>query len=254
MDTHRQIEPVATLKYIVYFGMTPRALPNECLYTVLGVDKVAEDVEIKKAYRKLALKWHPDKNPTDKEKAEQKFKQIAQAYEILSDSKRRAEYDNRIALRQNRRRPTSNNSTPQSPFFANHSFRSPFDVFREFFGDPFKDYSNEDFRTSFSPFCDDDDSPLPRRQRFARNIFSYSFDTPFDKDENDCAFSSVIRFSSNNEPGKNAKKTTTSTKVIDGKKITTKKTEDNGDETIEILEDGILKSRLINGSPVEIAA
>ena len=67
-------------------------------------------------------------------------------------------------------------------------------------------------------------------------------------------FSSVIRFASNCEPGKNAKKTTTSMKVIDGKKIVTKKTEDNGEETIEILEDGILKSRLINGTPVEIAA
>ena len=43
-------------------------------------------------------------------------------------------------------------------------------------------------------------------------------------------------------------------KVIDGKKVVTKKTEDNGDETVEILEDGILKSRRINGTPVEIAA
>lgn len=67
-------------------------------------------------------------------------------------------------------------------------------------------------------------------------------------------FSSVIRFSSSDEPGKNARKTTTSMKVIDGKKVVTKRTEDNGDETIEILEDGILKSRRINGAPVEIAA
>uniref|UniRef100_A0AC34Q3L4 J domain-containing protein n=1 Tax=Panagrolaimus sp. JU765 TaxID=591449 RepID=A0AC34Q3L4_9BILA len=230
--------------------MTPKAI--DCLYSVLGVDKTADDVEIKKAYRKLALKWHPDKNPDDKEKAERKFKQIAQAYEVLSDSKRRADYDSRLVYRQNRRK--SNCNSPQSPFFAASSFRSPFDIFREFFGDPFKEFGCDEFKTSFSPFFDDDDSPLHRRQRFARNIFSYSFDSPFDKDENDCEFSSVIRFSSSDEPGKNARKTTTSMKVIDGKKVVTKRTEDNGDETIEILEDGILKSRRINGTPVEIAA
>ncbi|KAE9552940.1 hypothetical protein FO519_003854 [Halicephalobus sp. NKZ332] len=203
-------------------------------------------------YRKLALKWHPDKNPTDQEKAEQKFKQIAQAYEVLSDSKRRGEYDARVAHRQQRRKSTC--SSPQSPFFTSTSFRSPFDIFREFFGDPFKDFGTDDYKTSFSPFFDDDDSPLPRRQRFARNIFSYSFDNPFDKDENDCEFSSIIRFSSSGEPGKNARKTTTSMKLVDGKKVVTKKTEDNGEEVIDILEDGILKSRRINGTPVEIAA
>ena len=234
--------------------MTPRAVCGDCFYTVLGVDKSADDIEIKKAYRKLALKWHPDKNENqEKEKAEKKFKQIAQAYEVLSDSKRRADYDNRLAYRQTHRRSTS--SSPNSPFFAANSFRSPFDIFREFFGDPFKDFPNENFKTSFSPFYDDDDSPLPRRNRFSRNIFSYSFDTSFEKDENDCEFSSVIRFSSSCEPGKNAKKTTTSMKVIDGKKILTKKTEmPNGEETVEILEDGVLKSRLVNGSPVEVAA
>jgi curved DNA-binding protein CbpA len=232
--------------------MTPKAVCGDCFYTVLGVDKNADDIEIKKAYRKLALKNHPDKHQTEKEKAEKKFKQIAQAYEVLSDPKRRADYDNRLTYRQTHRRSTS--SSPNSPFFAASNFRSPFDIFREFFGDPFRDFPNENFKTTFSPFYDDDDSPLPRRNRFSRNIFSYSFDTSFEKDENDCEFSSVIRFSPSGEPGKNAKKTTTSMKIIDGKKIVTKKTEDNGEETIEILEDGILKSRHVNGSPVEIAA
>ncbi|MFH4979874.1 hypothetical protein AB6A40_006583 [Gnathostoma spinigerum] len=62
------------------------------------------------------------------------------------------------------------------------------------------------------------------------------------------SFSSVIRFSTT-EPGKNAsaRKTTTSTKFVDGKKVVTKKTEDNGAETVEVLENGVLKSRTING-------
>lgn len=61
-------------------------------YEVLGVGKNASDDEIKKAYRKLAVKYHPDKNPGDKE-AEEKFKEISEAHEILSDKQKRARYD-----------------------------------------------------------------------------------------------------------------------------------------------------------------
>jgi molecular chaperone DnaJ len=61
-------------------------------YEILGVAKNADDAEIKKAYRKLALKYHPDKNPDDTS-AEEKFKEAAEAYEILSDSQKRAQYD-----------------------------------------------------------------------------------------------------------------------------------------------------------------
>jgi molecular chaperone DnaJ len=61
-------------------------------YEVLGVSKNADEAEIKKAYRKLALKYHPDKNPDDPT-AEDKFKEAAEAYEVLSDSNKRAQYD-----------------------------------------------------------------------------------------------------------------------------------------------------------------
>ncbi|MFC2412148.1 MAG: DnaJ domain-containing protein, partial [Bacteroides sp.] len=61
-------------------------------YEVLGVEKNATAEEIKKAYRQCALKYHPDRNPGDKA-AEEKFKEAAEAYEVLSDEQKRARYD-----------------------------------------------------------------------------------------------------------------------------------------------------------------
>ena len=61
-------------------------------YEILGVTKSANDDEIKKAYRKLAIKYHPDKNPDDKA-AEEKFKEAAEAYEVLSNAEKRQRYN-----------------------------------------------------------------------------------------------------------------------------------------------------------------
>jgi len=61
-------------------------------YQILGVDRKADEKEIKRAYRKLALKYHPDKNPGDKQ-AEEKFKELNEAYEVLGDAEKRAKYD-----------------------------------------------------------------------------------------------------------------------------------------------------------------
>jgi len=53
-------------------------------YKILQVDKTAKDDDLKKSYRKLAMKWHPDKNPNNKKEAEAKFKQISEAYDVCT--------------------------------------------------------------------------------------------------------------------------------------------------------------------------
>lgn len=62
-------------------------------YQVLGVDRDATLVEIRRAFRKLAFRYHPDHNPNDANQAEEKFKEINEAYEVLSDEVRRIKYD-----------------------------------------------------------------------------------------------------------------------------------------------------------------
>src|ERR1700682_1725427 len=67
-------------------------MPKRDYYSTLGINREASDEEIKKAYRKLAMKHHPDRNPDDKA-SEDKFKDAKEAYEVLSDAKKRAAYD-----------------------------------------------------------------------------------------------------------------------------------------------------------------
>ena len=62
-------------------------------YEILGVSKDASQDEIKKAYRKMAKKWHPDANPDNRKEAEEKFKDIGEAYSVLSDENKRRNYD-----------------------------------------------------------------------------------------------------------------------------------------------------------------
>ena len=64
-------------------------MENTKFYDILGVSKTASDSEIKKAYKKQALKWHPDKNKDNSEYAEKKFKEVGFAYRVLSDPKKR---------------------------------------------------------------------------------------------------------------------------------------------------------------------
>ena len=101
---------------------------KEDFYKLLGVEKNASDAEIKASYRKMAMKFHPDRNKDDPEKAEVKFKQIKEAYEILSDPKKRAAYD------QFGHAGVDNSMGGRGGFSGAESFS---DVFGDVFGDIF---------------------------------------------------------------------------------------------------------------------
>src|SRR5580658_824650 len=85
-------------------------------YELLGVDRKAPQKEIRQAYRRLARKYHPDLNPGDKS-AEEKFKQVQEAYDVLSDAKKRQEYDQFGFESDRRTAPTQQDPGPNAQHF-----------------------------------------------------------------------------------------------------------------------------------------
>lgn len=119
-------------------------------YDILGVNKTASQDEIKKAYRKQALEWHPDRHKDNKEAAEKRFKEINEAYQILSDTKKRSSYDQfgHAAFAPGGGTASGNPFAGGNPFggfqytystsgqnpSGNFDFGDPFDIFEQFFG------------------------------------------------------------------------------------------------------------------------
>jgi DnaJ homolog subfamily B member 6 len=189
---------------------------KEDLYKVLGVSESAQEDEIKKAYKKLAIKWHPDKNKDNKEESEAKFKEISHAYSILGDKDKRKEYDNM-------RKGGWSSNNGQGYNFSN-------------FGSFFHDEKGFDFY-----------------DKMFKNFFKSDFGdfSAFDKDDD--FFSS--NFSSNFGSG-NATSTRTVTTIINGKKVTkTEKTytDSEGKRVTEVTEttgDGKTSTKKMIGEQV----
>lgn len=127
-------------------------MAEKSYYDILGIPSTATPAEIKSAYRKLALRWHPDKNPDNKTTAEKMFQTISEAYEVLSDEEARAKYDRygKRGLQGGVEPPRPSGGTRAHSAHAHANpfhFHDPRDVFKDFFGtsDPFAD-----FHTNFS--------------------------------------------------------------------------------------------------------
>ncbi|XP_074857700.1 dnaJ homolog subfamily B member 2-like [Carettochelys insculpta] len=207
-------------------------------YEALGVPSSASSDDIKKAYRKAALKWHPDKNPENKEHAERKFKEIAEAYEVLSDKSKRELYDRYGKDGLSGAGTGDLRGGAGAPGFT-FTFRGADEVFREFFGgrDPFAEFFDD-----VGLFSELQAGGTRGRGQggpsVAYSFCSYSFPEPPD------FFSSS--FSPGAEPGVGFRSVSTSTTFVNGKRITTRRVVEDGQERVEVEEDGELKATEVN--------
>jgi len=222
-------------------------------YKTLDVSKSATETEIKKAYKKLALKWHPDKNPDNLEEANKRFKEISEAYEVLSDERKRRVYDQYGKdglLGQNDRHHRTRRHDYDDLDFG-FVFRSPDEVFREFFG-------TNHFDLFFGPSSD----ILSSNRRGGGHRHSHPQNTTvmnpfmglmddFFQNGSGNGFSSFSTFSNGGFGGGGGggatKRTSTSTTFFNGKKIMTKRIYENGKETVMSYENDVLKSKTVNG-------
>ncbi|NXW44211.1 DNJB8 protein, partial [Nyctiprogne leucopyga] len=205
-------------------------------YKVLGLQKSASQDDVKKSYRKLALKWHPDKNPSNKEEAEKKFKAVAEAYEVLSDPEKRSLYDRTVLSRSHTGTSATRGHT--GSFDYPDVFQDVKENFRkaneEAFWDPFDIGNNSENwqrtsrrQKSFSWFSDFMESFMPW------NLFSHTEQPTFS-------------FSENTAGGRSGRIVSTTTEVINGKTRTTRKIIENGLMRKEVEEDGKLRFVIIN--------
>ena len=217
---------------------------KKCYYVVLGLVKPSNTDEIRKAYKKLALKWHPDKNPDNAKVAEEVFKEVGEAYEVLSDESKKSAYDRfgLEGLSQGGQTPGGRNRPGPFPGFAGNpfSFRRADDLFQNLFQTGFFDDDNF-FSDHFSPDKKSSKRGTPGASPFGSfgrfgGFQNFGFDDPMGD-----PFSGGSMFRSMNTGGFGGagKSTSTSTIIQNGKKITVTKvttTGSDGKKTTEIKE------------------
>jgi curved DNA-binding protein CbpA len=277
-----------------------------CYYRVLGLERNATDEDIRRAYRRLALKWHPDKNPDNVKEAEKRFKEISAAYEVLSDPEKRKVYDyygkdglshSRVSSRaqsrnaaSRRRRTTVGGEFFRSSFFSDDDFFFPFPdfgftfrdpevVFREFFAkhmnmmNAFTDttrilHGNKHIVQGPEKRVGGDQKIQQQlntrghtRQTVPtlyRHAINHSFTYKVSPSVGSHSSTTFISFGSGGRPasggGIRGTFRSTSSRFENGKCVTTRRTVQDGVETVEVEENGVLKLKTVNGQNVAITS
>jgi len=205
-------------------------------YAVLGTSRGASEDEIKKAYRKAALRWHPDKNPENRAHAEAMFKTVAEAYEVLSNPEKRSSYD-----RYGKDGPRG--AGAGAGFGAGrHDMSSAFNIFEQFFGgkDPFAEF--DEIFAEMHGGARRSGVPGARAGRGSGMGMGMGTGSMFNDDFFSSGFgggggsSMFTSFSSSSGAagGGMMTSTSTTTKIVNGKKVTiTEKTVRKPDGTVE---------------------
>ncbi|XP_007480677.1 sterile alpha motif domain-containing protein 13 isoform X1 [Monodelphis domestica] len=212
-------------------------------YKVLGVPRNASPADIKKAYHQLALQVHPDKNPENREAAEKKFKQVAEAYEVLSDARKRDDYD--TSRGSYIRREEKGDNSRETSQLEDLTFHMPRSAFQDIFDDD--DLFSRDFLSTGHMSC-----PGSRRRPRPRGRYHTSlFDVA---PVLGTGFSTFVSLGSGRSTGStwsfvpfvsssmgNFRLVTTCSQIVNGRRIVTKKIFENGRERIEVEEERMIQ-------------
>ncbi|CAL8089577.1 unnamed protein product [Calicophoron daubneyi] len=279
-----------------------------CYYKVLGLERNATDEDVRRAYRRLALRWHPDKNPDNPKEAEKRFKEISAAYEVLSDPEKRKIYDfygkdglnrTRVSSRTQsrtsagrRRRTTVGGEFFRSSFFSDDdffpfsefgfTFRDPEVVFREFFAkhmnmmNAFADTARiihtgnrhvvqgPEKRIGGDQKIQQQVTPRTHTRQTVPTLYRHTINHSFTykvsphPSTGSRSSTTFISFGSGGRSasGGEIKGTfrSTSSRFENGKCVTTRRTVQDGVETVEVEENGVLKLKTVNGQKIAITS